>query len=211
MRKFRLRIGTKLAALTGLGVILVIGMLAAQQIGSQWVSQNRQIADHRQLSATEALYVANDLRKMQIEGREIRLSIAQSDIDRALARLRSAADSANQHLDTALKYVTANEDKQQFRALKERVTVFVTGAGELAAAAKEYGDTESKVQQLRKLSEEINSLLEEATRAANTAAEQRRIDAAALTGQANMLNLGIGVFVIVMLGATAVFGSFSIS
>jgi methyl-accepting chemotaxis protein len=210
MPDVKLRIGTKLAALMSLGIVLVVGMLIAQQVGSQWVSHNRQIADDRQLSATEALYVASDLRKMQIEGREIRLSIAQSDVDKALARLNAAAASASQHLDTALKYVTASEDQQQFRALKERVAAFVTGAGELATAAKEYGDTESKVQHLRKLSEEINALPEQATHAANAAAGQRRIEAAALTGQANMLNLGIGVFVIAMLGATAVFGARSI-
>jgi methyl-accepting chemotaxis protein len=206
----KLRIGTKLAVLTGVGVILVVGMLIEQQVGSEWVFRDRQVADERQQSATEALYAANDLRKMQIEAREIRLSIAQSDVDKALERLRGAADSASRHLDTALKFVTTGEAQQTFRALKEHVGAFVTTSVEFAAAAKDYGDTDSKVQQLRKLGDEINSLLETAIREAIETAEQRRNDADSLMTRANALNLGIGMFVIAMLGATAVFGRFSI-
>jgi methyl-accepting chemotaxis protein len=210
MPGIKLRIGTKLAVLTGLGVVLVIGMLAEQQIGSRWILHDRQVADERQHSAIEALYAANDLRTMQIEVREIRLSIAPSDVDRALARFRAAVDSANKHLDTAIEFVSANDAQPNFRALKERLGSFATIAAELAAAAKEYGDTESKVQQLRKLSEEINSLVEMATQAAIEAAEQRRVGAAAVMARADALNLAIGMFVIAMLGATALFGAVSI-
>src|SRR5262249_27704924 len=206
----KLRIGTKLAVLTGVGVALVIGMVAQQQVGGQWVLRDRQVADERQKSAMEALHAANDLRKMQIEAREIRLSIAQSDIDKALERLRAAADSAANHLDTAMAFVKVGDGQQDFRTLKERLGVFATTAADLAAAAKEYGDTDSKVQLLRKLSDEINSLVEEATRAATENAEQLRINATALMGRASALNLGIGLFVIAMLGTTAVFGAVSI-
>jgi methyl-accepting chemotaxis protein len=211
MSRIKLRIGTKLAALMSLGVIFVIGMLAGQQVGSQWVSRDREIADEQQLSATETLFAASDLRKMQIEAREIRLSIAQSDVDKALERLRAAADSAIRHIDTAEKSVRANDGQQDFQALKPRVGSFVSAAAELAAAAKDYGDTDSKDRQIRKVSDEINALLEKATRQSIAAAEQGRSDAAKLMARASTLNLGIGVFVIAMLAATAVFGAVSIS
>jgi methyl-accepting chemotaxis protein len=210
MPGIRLHIGTKLAAVTGLGVILVIGMLIEQQVGSQWVARERQIADERQQNATEALYALGDLRKMQIEAREIRLSITGSEIDGSLGRLRAAVDSASKHLNTITGTVATGDDQQDLRALEERIRAYAAGATEFAAVAKEYGDTDAKIQQLRKLGDEINSLIERVTQMAIAGADQRRLAAATVMGRANILNLGIGLFVIAMLGAIAAFGAISI-
>jgi methyl-accepting chemotaxis protein len=205
-----LRIGTKLAIWAGLGVILVVGMLIEQQVGSRWVMRERVAADERQLSATETLNAANDLRKMQIEIREIRLSIASSDVDKALERLRGDTGAATKHLDSASELAEGPENQANLRALKERITSFATIAAELAAAAKDYGDTDTKVQQARKLSDEMNALVEKATAAATQSAEARKLDAASLTAHMSAIDLGIGLFVIAMLGGAAVFGAISI-
>jgi methyl-accepting chemotaxis protein len=205
-----LRIGTKLAIWAGLGVILVVGMLIEQQVGSRWVTRERIAADQRQLSATETLNAANDLRKMQIEIREIRLSIASSDVDKALDRLRGDTGAATKHLDVASELTEGPENQANLRALKERINSFATIAAELAAAAKDYGDTDTKVQQARKLSDEMNALVEKATAAATQSAEARKIDAASLTAHMSAIDLGIGLFVIAMLGGAAVFGAISI-
>ena len=185
-------------------------MLIEQQVGSRWVMRERVAADERQLSATETLNAANDLRKMQIEIREIRLSIASSDVDKALERLRGDTGAATKHLDSASELAEGPENQANLRALKERITSFATIAAELAAAAKDYGDTDTKVQQARKLSDEMNALVEKATAAATQSAEARKLDAASLTAHMSAIDLGIGLFVIAMLGGAAVFGAISI-
>ena len=211
MPGLNLRIGAKLAMWAGLSVILVIGMLAAQQVGDRLVTLERNAADRQQLSATEALYAASDVRKMQVDILEIRLAIAPSEADKALERLRRAAGPAASHLDTAMGLTDDAEKQDRFKKLRELVNSFVAVAGELAEAAKQYGDTDSKVQRAGKLGDEINALIEEATTAAMQAANAA--DAAALAESNRVSGVGIGIclFVIAVLGAAAVFGAVSIA
>ena len=82
---------------------LVAGMLAEQQYGDHLAGWQRIAADNRQLAAVEALRAADDLRSMQIESREIRLSIAPGEFDRALSRLNADETSAAGHIEIALE------------------------------------------------------------------------------------------------------------
>jgi methyl-accepting chemotaxis protein len=211
MPGLNLRIGAKLAMWAGLSVVLVIGMLAAQQVGDRLVTRERAAADRQQLSATEALYAASDVRKMQVDIREIRLAIAPSEVDKALERLRRASGPATSHLDTAMGLTDDAEKQARLKKVRELLGSFVAAAGELAEAAKEYGDTDAKVQRAGKLGDEINALIEEATTAAMQAANAA--DAAAIeeTNRVNSVGIGIGLFVIAMLGAAAVFGAVSVA
>ncbi len=86
MAGYDLSIRTKLALWAGVGVLLVAGMLAEQQYGDHLAKSQRIAADNKQLAAVEALRAADDLRRMQIAVREIRLAIAPSEIDRAVKR-----------------------------------------------------------------------------------------------------------------------------
>ncbi len=83
MPSFDFPIRTKLAIWAALGVLLVAGMLAEQQVGDRSAAQQRASAQNKQLAAVEALRAAKDLGTMQIEMREMRLAIAATDIDRA--------------------------------------------------------------------------------------------------------------------------------
>jgi hypothetical protein len=100
MAAYDFSIRTKLAVWAAVGVLLVAGMLAVQQFGDYSAAQQRAAAESRQLAAIEALRVANDLRSMQIEAREIRLAIAPSEVDRALKRLHAQEVAAAGHKAT---------------------------------------------------------------------------------------------------------------
>ncbi len=100
MPSFDFPIRTKLAIWAALGVLLVAGMLAEQQVGDRWAAQQRAIAQNKQLATVEALRAAKDLGTMQIEMREMRLAIAASDIDRALgAAARRCRGCRTAHCD----------------------------------------------------------------------------------------------------------------
>src|SRR5580692_220418 len=103
MPSFKFSIRTKLVIWAALGVLLVAGMLAEQQIGDRSAARLRQLADSEQRTAVEALRAAKDLGNMRLELREMRLAIAPSDVDRALDRLHAAASSASTHIWTALR------------------------------------------------------------------------------------------------------------
>jgi methyl-accepting chemotaxis protein len=211
MAAYDFSIRTKLAVWAGIGVLLVAGMLAEQQYGDHLAGWQRIAADNRQLAAVEALRAADDLRSMQIESREIRLSIAPGEFDRALRRLNADETSAAGHIEIALEITDDPADKERLERLAGLVKSYVGAVSELAAAAKDYGNTVDKVKRSGEIGNEINTLIEVTTAALIEAAEQRKTQANTETAQVSRLDLGMGLFVIAVLAGVAVFGAVAIS
>jgi methyl-accepting chemotaxis protein len=211
MAAYDFSIRTRLAIWAGVGVLLVAGMLSEQQYGDYTVARQRAAADSRQLAAVEALRAADDLRSMQIETREIRLAIAPSEIDNALQRLEAAETAAAGHIEIALEISDGPADKERLEKLAQLVKTYLGIVGELAAAAKAYGDTDAKVKRSGELGNEMNTLLDATTDALIAAAEQRRAQASAETTHISRVDLGMGLFVIAVLAGVAVFGAVAIS
>jgi methyl-accepting chemotaxis protein len=204
-------IRTRLAIWAGVGVLMVAGMLSEQQYGDHTAARQRVAAENRQLAAIEALRAADDLRSMQIETREIRLAIAPSEVDRALQRLEAAETAAAGHIEVALEISDEPADKERLEKLAELVKSYIGVVGELAAAAKDYGDTDAKVKRSGELGDQMNTLLDATTDGLIAAAEQRRKQASAETAHAGRVDLGMGLFVIAVLTGVAVFGAVAIS
>jgi methyl-accepting chemotaxis protein len=211
MPSFDFPIRTKLAIWAALGVLLVAGMLAEQQVGDRWASSQRAVAQNKQTAAVEALRAAKDLGSMQIELREMRLAIVGADIDRALARLRAEAASAMQHISTAVDLTDEPSEKQQLQRINALTNDYVAVSGELAAAAKDYGDTDAKIQRALNLGRQMNVLIEEATEDLMGAAEDRNAQAGAEGRRVSRIDLAIGLFVIAVLAGLAVFGAVAIA
>jgi methyl-accepting chemotaxis protein len=211
MPSFDFPIRTKLAIWAALGVLLVAGMLAEQQVGDRWAEQQRVIAQNRQLAAVEALRAAKDLGDMQIEMREMRLAIVGADIDRALGRLRAESATAAQHIATAIGLTDDTDDKQRLQKIDALTKDYVAVSAELADAAKEYGDTVAKIARSVDLGRQMNVLIEQATQDQIGAAEDRNAQASAERQRVSRIDLGIGLFVILVLAGLAVFGSVAIA
>ncbi len=205
------RILTKLAIWAGIGVLLVAGMLAEQQIGDRSAGRQRAIANGRQLAAIESLHAAKDLGTMQLEMREMRLAMAPSDVDRALARLRDDAAAAAQHIETAIELSDDPADKEQLHKLGALASEYVGVSAELAAAEKDYGDTAAKVQSGIEIGNEMSGLVQQSTAALIAAANDRNALANIEQERVQRIDLGIGLFVIAVLGGVAVFGALTIS
>jgi methyl-accepting chemotaxis protein len=206
MAAFNLSIRTKLAIWSGVGVLLVAAMLAEQQFGDHWASRQRDAASSEQLMADEALRAAVKLESMQVETREIRLAIAPAEIDHALERLRADAEEAVGRIETALELAADPADKQRLEQLAQLLADYSRVVEELAAAARDYGDTVGKIRRAGEIGTAINALVGNTTAAFIAAAEQRKRQAAAETARVNRLDLFMGLFVIVVLGSVAVFG-----
>ncbi|HZC56321.1 MAG TPA: methyl-accepting chemotaxis protein [Xanthobacteraceae bacterium] len=211
MRGFDFPIRTKLAIWAALGVLLVAGMLAEQQIGDRWAAQQRAIAQNKQLAALEALRAAKDLGAMQIEMREMRLAIVAADIDHALERLRANEIAAAQHIATAVDLTDEPGDRRRLQKISTLANDYVAVSAELAAAAKEYGDTVAHIQRSLNLGQQMNVLIEDATKDLISAAEDRNAQAGAERRRVSAVDLGIGLFVIVVLAGLAVFGAVAIA
>jgi methyl-accepting chemotaxis protein len=211
MAAYDFSIRTKLAIWAGVGVLLVAGMLAEQQYGDYAAGRQRVAADSKQLAAIEALRAADDLRSMQLETREIRLAIAPSEIERALNRLIADETAAAGHIEIALEIIDDPVDKERLERLAGLVKGYVGVVGDLAAAAKDYGDTVEQIKRSGELGSAMNALIETMTVALIGAAEQRKAQANADMRHVSRINLGMGLFVILVLGGVAVFGAVAIS
>jgi methyl-accepting chemotaxis protein len=211
MAAFDLSIRTRLAVWAGVGVVLVAAMLIEQQYGDHSASLQRDAAESRQLAAFEALRAADNVRGMQIETRELRLAIAPSEIDHALNRLNAADAAAAGHIGAALAITQEPAARERLDQLAALVKSYAAVAGELAAAAKEYGDTVEKVARSNKLGEQMNTLLDATTNSLIVAADERKAQANAETTRVSRIDLAIGLFVIAVLAGVAVFGALAIS
>jgi methyl-accepting chemotaxis protein len=210
MPRLDFSIRTKLALWAGLGVLLVAGMLAEQQIGDRYAAREHVVANAKQLAAIEALHAAKDLGTMQLELREMRLAIAPSEVDLALQRLHAFAISGAEHIKIAIGLSDDPSDKQGLDKIAGLAHDYAALSDDLAAAAKEYGDTTEKVQHAGKLGSEMNGQIEKSTAALVAEAEQRNEQAGLQRTRVGRIDLGIGLFVILLLAGIAVFGSVTI-
>ena len=211
MAAYDFSIRTKLAIWAGVGVMLVAGMLVSQQLGDAYARQERAAATGKELAAVEALRAADDLRNMQIETREVRLAIAPGEIERATGRLQAAKAAAAGHIDVARRIADEPADKERLERLAALADSYIGVVGELAAAARDYGDTVGKINRTNTLGFEMNVLIESTTAALIGAAEERRARADAAMALVSRINLGIGLFIIAALCGVAVFGALAIA
>ncbi len=210
MPSFDFPIRTKLAIWATLGVVLVAGMLAEQQIGDRWVTRQRTMAQNKQLAGVEALRAAKDLGSMQIDMREMRLAGASSDVDRALTSLRGDAAAAAQHVATAMNLSDEPADRNQLQKIGKLIADYLAVNAELAAAAKQHGDIDPKIDRALLLGRQMSVLIEEATEDLIGAAEDRNARANAESARVSRVDLGIGLFVVAVLAGLAVFGAVAI-
>jgi methyl-accepting chemotaxis protein len=211
MAAYNFSIRTRLAIWAGIGVLLVGGLLINQQIGDHCAALQRASADSKQLAAMEALRAADDVRGMQLETREIRLAIAPSEIDRAMSRLQADETAAAGHVEAALVSADEAGDRERLQNLASLIKNYAAVVGALATSARDYGDTVDKVKRTGVLGAEMNTLLEETTATLIAAAQERKEQADAEDTFVTRLDLGIGLFIIAVLGGVAVFGALAIS
>ncbi|HTZ02008.1 MAG TPA: methyl-accepting chemotaxis protein [Xanthobacteraceae bacterium] len=210
MARFDLSIRTKLAIWAALGVLLVAGMLVEQQIGDRSAAQLRQLTANEQLTAVEALRAAKDLGNMRLELREMRLALSPHEVDGALGRLHAAAAASANHIRLAIALGASPADRTPLQKLAGLANDYDALGVKLAAAARDYGDTVSLVQQAGKIGDAMNALIEKTTEDLIAAAKQSETQATAEREHVGRVDLGIGLFVIAVLGGAAFFGVFAI-
>ena len=165
----------------------------------------------KELSVVEALRAAKDLGDMRLENREMRLAIAPSDVARVLETLRAAANSAENRIASARSLAEDAIDKATFDALDKLTKDYVDVSVELAAALADYGDTVEKVRRAVAIGNQMTALIDKSTAAMLAAAEAGNEQANIESARVGIINLGIGLFVVIVLAGMAVFGALAIS
>jgi methyl-accepting chemotaxis protein len=147
---------------------------------------------------------------MAIELREMRLAMAPAEVDTALGQLRADAASAEKHIHAALSYSDDATVKDRLETLDKLTADYIGVSAELAAAARNYGDTVDIVRRAHDLGAQMNAEIDNSTEALVAAAEQRNAQARAQWDYVGRIDLGMGLFAIAVLAGAAVFGVFAI-
>ena len=130
MVKFN-RIGNKLGLAGLLGVLLSAGMVVNQMVSDSTVSLDNQRAEGQQLIAGHALEADVGLRRMQLAGRDIRLSRSLAETEKGLSDLNEAHALAAKQLDIALGYVTKPDNRERFQKILSLAAEYKANASEL--------------------------------------------------------------------------------
>ena len=210
LSRLNIRIGTKLAITVGIGVVLVAGMVANQQISDASVARHAELERNEQFVTADMLRASVDLQRMQTGTREIRLSISEREADQALAGLRDSMSKAVGYLLAAVQLCGNTENCARFDKLVTLAKAYASNAAEMTALKKQYAEIDKPLDKIRTIGTEIDALIAKATSDAKALASQRMTAAAARRADAAQISMAFGFFVVVILTGAAIFGVLSI-
>jgi methyl-accepting chemotaxis protein len=235
-----IRIGTKLAIMSGFGLLLVVGMIAGQVIGSQIVASSDVQADTQSEIGRSIMATKASLRGLQLAGQQVLVSRNNAEMQQALTLTKKRLKELRDETTPLLSRMTKAEDRARVekviaagdKYLKVMESVipikterFATEASQKKAGIQNTGEYLSLGMDIEMLdaqqigiamdtapvAAEAETLIDETSHAATVAREEALARADEARTFANQLAIGLGVLAgLVMLG-TAILGASSIA
>jgi methyl-accepting chemotaxis protein len=227
LRLSNIRIGTKLALMSGLGILLVAGMIAASMYSNSLVKSSNAAAMEGQEIVREAAQIELAFVGTRLAVRNIRLATTmaelnaannlearQKDADKIFATLIPRFQSA-ENRDRAAE-VQAAMKQYVATALKETVPTKIEALNldpkDSAHVVALYAETQRiQHEDLDPGADKGIAALREMQKAAAGTAAQRADEANQQMASAELLNIGIGGAVVLVLFGSAVFGALTIA
>ncbi|MDK4741503.1 methyl-accepting chemotaxis protein [Rhizobium sp. CNPSo 3464] len=216
------RIGTKLAVLSAIGILMVATMLLVVLYGGQMIGERSALLKDQLIVSRNLVDAKASLRGMQIGVRDLRLASSPEDLAKAVDYLAARHHSVINYLDQASAEVKLPTDRDRVQTLKSLSENFFAMTAELVDVMKtklQSQDASPAIQaktaeiqaKLLPISDQAAKLFDEGVEAAKKAASQADDDAKAGATLILLLNLGIGLLAIVTLIVSALYGSKAIA
>ena len=132
-----LRIGTKLAVASALGILLVAAMIAGQIVGNGNVRRSNESALAQQVLARDAVEATLALRSMQVSARDIRLASNPADLQKANDSLLERSKSFSDAVEAMLTLSRSPENRARMEELKRLLMDYLKGVHQLASVRSE--------------------------------------------------------------------------
>ena len=133
-----IRIGTKLAVISAMGILLVLAMIVGQMMGNAGVKAANDTANQQKEIEFNVSAVKSAGRGMQIGIRDLRLAQTPEDLKKALDYLADRHKSVFGYVDAALALAKSPENRERLGKIKSLADQYQAG-GKNVAALK--GDT----------------------------------------------------------------------
>jgi methyl-accepting chemotaxis protein len=229
-----LRIGTKLAIASALGILLVGLMIFSQVAGNASVRKANEIAIVQQTITQNAIDVKASVRGMQIGVRDVRLASTPADMQKASDYIAARLKSVNERADAMLNLARSAENRARIEKLKGMAGEYAKTGQQIAAIRTELTTPGSAtgepsaatLEKLRKLRDEEARLAKDvglplATEAGALAdkiveyskhrVEEENAAAAQEMSSAERISLAIGLATGLLLIGTCIFSIFTIA
>ncbi len=216
------RISTKLALMSGAGIVVMIiitvtGWLIEKEVSNAITRGRIQSDISRSLADAKA-----SVRGMQIGTRDLRLAEAAADVSKATAYLKERHASVEKYLNeaTALMEVQANKDRVQ--TINGHVDAYFSTADELAkvieaklAATSADPGLEAKAKELRSSldasAEAMTTTLDEGLDVAKDTAARAIEERREIQAFSSSVTNGMGLVMVLLLIGSAIFGTRAIA
>jgi methyl-accepting chemotaxis protein len=133
MFSIKLRIGAKIAIVSGAGILLVAGMLLNEQFNNRTVEDLTHLTVVHDGVAASALASDNALRRIQLANREIRSALTSETLQRARGDLQQASSDGEAILGKLEREAVFAENRERFGSLNRLFQDY-------AAAIRAIGD-----------------------------------------------------------------------
>ncbi|XEN04592.1 methyl-accepting chemotaxis protein (plasmid) [Agrobacterium arsenijevicii] len=216
------RIGTKLAALSAIGILMVATMLLIVLYGGQVIGDRSSLLKNQLIVSRNLVDAKASLRGLQIGVRDLRLATSPEEVTKAVDYLSARHHSVISFLDEANDELKSQADRdrvQNLRALSESyfamasnlVDVLKTTPQEKSSSVAGQAKLAELQAKLQMISDQAAKLFDDGVNAAKKAADQADEDANSAANLVLLLNLGIGLLAIMALIVSAVYGSKAIA
>ncbi|WP_453945994.1 methyl-accepting chemotaxis protein [Bradyrhizobium sp. USDA 372] len=132
-----LRIGTKLAVASALGVLLVGAMIASQMRGNASIRETSHSALEQQEIVRDAVRAEVAVRGMQLAVRDLRLANSAADLQKATQRLEDQQKAMGSLVNEMLKLSHSAENRARMEKLRSLAADYTKAAQQIAAVRAE--------------------------------------------------------------------------
>jgi methyl-accepting chemotaxis protein len=137
LRLSNIRIGTKLAIISGIAVLLVIGMAANQQLSSSSVAAMTAKAQQAVIVRKAVLSAQIAILRTWVARRNILLAESVGEADAAINVMRVNTTAANENIDRATERSVVPEDRERLKQLKSVFGEYIASTEGQASAHKD--------------------------------------------------------------------------
>lgn len=216
------RISTKMAAMSAIGVFMVLSLLAAVWVGDGSVGKSSDYGRMQLVISRDLVDAKASLRGMMMGMLELRLAETSPDAAKAREYVAKRHDSVIKYLASASAHARLQANKDRLAKITELTSQWMTeyeglsrsiNVRESSATNSSEASTEEKAAQgkLQDIADEIGSLLDECVDAAKSKAEEAGAQMSSASSLALQISLGMGFLVVATLIASAIFGSRAIA
>jgi len=157
----RLRIGTKLAIASGIGVVLVCGMVVNEQLSDNKVEALTKLVVQHDSVAVSAISADDTLRRIQLANRDLRAALTAEQLQKARDALQQAASDGEKILAKLERGAVFAENRERFGKIHQLFKDYSAGARDIADKQIELIDGISKREEaLQTWSQAYTAMLE---------------------------------------------------